>query len=76
MSINLCFETKDGAIVEFPFDTSTALTKKVLEEKNDYKRLLIIENQLAEWGWDEVDISDYIDDIIYYLEKGYKISSI
>jgi len=76
MSINLCFKRNDGVIIDFPFDSPTFLTKKVLAEKNNYIRLLIIENQLDEWGWDEEDISDYIDDIIYYFNKGYKLSSI
>lgn len=49
MSLNLCFKVKGGVgFVEFPYQTSTKLTKKVLNTKGDYERLLLIKKDLED----------------------------
>ena len=46
MSMNLIFDVKDGhGCVDFPFQTPTDLTYKVLEAKSNEERIEIIEKQ-------------------------------
>ncbi len=58
MSMNLCFDVKGApAIVDFPFQTPTDLTYAVLEEEDPEKRLILIETQLIEWGFNEEELA-------------------
>ena len=42
MSMNLCFRSKGGYHVDFPFQTPTSLTYDVLGEKNLDKRIALV----------------------------------
>ena len=58
MSMNLCFYTKTGKEhVEFPYQTSTKLTRKVLAEKSIEKKLDLIKEDLI----DKYDMEDRIE---------------
>ena len=64
MSMNLAFKKVCcNSLIEFPFQTPTDLTKKVLLESNKNKRLQLIENQLIKWQWDQIDINKTMSEI-------------
>lgn len=64
MSLNLCFEVKGGTgIVDFPFQTPTALTMKVLKTGTKKQRLHILKQQMEEWGWEEEQIQTILKTI-------------
>jgi len=63
MSLNLIFTINNKAVIDFPFQTTTSLTKKVLEESDKEKQLEIIKNELKSWNWDDKDIEDTIRDV-------------
>jgi len=64
MSMNLCFDVKgSSAVVDFPFQTPTDLTYKVLEAKSNEERIEIIEKQLVEWEWEDEEINRIMDQI-------------
>jgi len=64
MSLNLCFEVKGGVgIVDFPFQTPTALTMKVLKTGTKKQRLRILKQQMEEWSWEEEQIKTTLETI-------------
>jgi hypothetical protein len=51
--MNLIFKVKGGAgYVDFPFQSDTNLTRAVLAESDNTKRIKIIGDQLIAWKWD------------------------
>lgn len=60
MSYNLAFK-KGNKLIDFPFQSSTKLTKAVLAATYIEDRLQLIEQQLELYGWEEEEISKVID---------------
>ena len=65
MSMNLIFETKDGHVVDFPFQTPTELTYKVLNEESQELRIKLVKGQIDRWDLDE----GYRDALYSEVEK-------
>lgn len=59
MSLNLYFWTKSKphAMIDFPFQTPTVLTHAVMAEKDNTKRLKLINDYLVKTGWEQEDIN-------------------
>lgn len=59
MSLNLCFFTKSKphAMIDFPFQTPTNLTRAVMAEKDNAKRLTMLRNEMVAYKWEQ-DIID------------------
>lgn len=63
MSLNLCFDVVGGAgMVEFPFQTTTALTRKVINEPDREERIAIlseyVRSTFEDQGWAEEVIAE------------------
>lgn len=56
MSMNLIFRHKVGGYIDFPIQTPTELTKAVLREKSDKKKLAMIKKYMIECDWEPDDI--------------------
>ena len=66
MSLNLCFKTVCcNRFVDFPFQTSTKLTLKVMEEKDKEIQLALISHEVDKWDID----ADYKQKIISDVKK-------
>ena len=64
MSMNLCFDVKGGSgIVDFPFQTPTNLTFKVLKASTKEDRLLILKEQMLVWEWSKEDVENTLTEI-------------
>jgi hypothetical protein len=68
MSLNLLYWV-DGYPIDFPFQTPTDLTLKVMNEKNNAKRLSLIESHLMESGWDRDRIHSTLNSIKTVLKN-------
>jgi len=69
MSMNLIYKHLDenGEYItssDFPFQTPTELTKRVLATKDTHLQMMIILNQLIDWGWE----NDRVDEIMSSIE--------
>ena len=63
MSMNLCFDVEGGGVVNFPFQSHTNLTIKILKAETTEKRLSIIEDYLISCKWEK----EHINKTIAYL---------
>ena len=66
MSMNLVFDVKNNphGMVDFPFQTSSELTRDVLDEPCNNKRIEIIRSRITEYGWDSEDIDRIMSEVI------------
>ena len=53
MSMNLCFETKDGFPIDFPFQTCTELTYSVLKATTVEEKIKLIKAEVDKWETDQ-----------------------
>jgi hypothetical protein len=73
MSMNIAFEKPNGELVDFPFQTPTKLTRQILAEPSDIKKLRIIKEYLEEEDWIEEDILKIVAQIRRKHSYGYKL---
>jgi len=73
MSMNLALKTPEGEIIDFPFQTPTNLSKQVIAEPNDLKKLLLIKTHLEERGLIEYDVLAIVSQLRLKMHTGYQI---
>ena len=73
MSMNLAFKTPNGEYNDFPFQTPTKLTKVVMAEPDDIKKLLLIKGYLEEDDWIEEDMLKILSQIRHKMHSGHKL---
>ena len=56
--MNLAFTTEGGHIIDFPFQTPTDLTYRVLALDNDFDKLDAITDELTKWKWSKKEIKE------------------
>ena len=71
--MNLAFKTPNGGLVDFPFQTPTKLTKGVMAEPDDIKKILLIKEYLEEDDWVEEDILKILSQIRHKMHSGNKL---
>ena len=73
MSMNLAFKTPNGEYFDFPFQTPTKLTKVVMAEPEDIKKLILIKEYLEDDDWIEEDILKILSQIRHKMHSGNKL---
>lgn len=73
MSLNLAFENSKGEWIDFPIQTPTQLTKAVLVEPDESKRLKLIQEYLEDCDWVEEDIIEVLSKIKSALRSGHSM---
>jgi len=72
--MNLAFKTpNDGVYIDFPFQTPTKLSREVMAEPDDIKKLLLIKEYLEEYDWVEEDILEILSQIRHKMHSGNKM---
>lgn len=73
MSMNLAFKTPNGEYNDFPFQTPTKLSREVMAEPDDIKKLLLIKEYLEYRDWTEEDILRILSEIRHKMHSGNKL---
>ena len=71
--MNLAFKTPNGEYNDFPFQTRTKLSREVMAEPDDIKKLLLIKEYLEEDDWIEEDILKILSQIRHKMHSGNKL---
>ena len=68
MSMNLIFETKNGHLVDFPFQTPTDLTYEVLRYDNQYFQYCVLDHYVKERdsaNFSHKEVMGQIEDMLF-----------